>query len=135
MRLFTASGGKCEAEGLLGGIAQRRRFTQDVYLAVLEQEGPHGLCEPDYHCSLGGSMGDIPHLGVGSSYFSMRFFQSRAGLWEVLHVGVVNCDCKVSISCHDSRSETQEVQQRLHLSIERSEQHLQVGLYVQAAPQ
>jgi hypothetical protein len=49
-------------------------------------------------------MGGIPHLEVGNSYFSMALFQSRAGLWEVLHVEVVRCDCRVAISCQTIQS-------------------------------
>jgi hypothetical protein len=44
------------------------------------------------------SMGDIPHLRVGNSYFSMALLQMWVQLWEVLHVGVVNCDPRVSYS-------------------------------------
>jgi hypothetical protein len=50
-------------------------------------------------------MGVVPHLGVGDSYFSMAFFQSRAGLWNVLHVAALNfiagCRLLAKFSTHE----------------------------------
>jgi hypothetical protein len=89
---------KCEAEALTADIAQRHCFAKICVSEFWEEVAP-GLCHFGYYCGCGRSMGDSPHFGVGNSYFSMAFFQSTAGLWEVLHVGDVRFDRRVSISC------------------------------------